>query len=245
MVSTRKSMNLPDHTPADPTQAAVSLFWTKRADQMSALADGGLAGGGARAAGHMDGIRDLVKTIFVEAGMPGSSIVNEPYLPGYYRARKRWDMAVVYRGSLVAAVEFKSMVGSVGKNINNRFEEALGNVTDARAAQQKFAAFGKVDPWFGYVFVLREDNETERVGTPVKALFSGDSVFAGMSYSQRFQEMLNRVLRDNIYQAGWFITTKIDRDGRVSFAEPLMTASGATFRTMVEARVNLIRKELG
>jgi hypothetical protein len=212
---------------------------------MSALADGGLAGGGARAAGHMNGIRDLVKTIFVEAGMPGSSIIDEPYLPGYYRARKRWDMAVVYRGSLVAAVEFKSMVGSVGKNINNRFEEALGNVTDARAAQQKFAAFGKIDPWFGYVFVLREDSETERVGTPVKALFAGDAAFARMSYSQRFQEMLNRVLRDNIYQAGWFITTKMDLDGRVSFAEPLMTASGAAFRTMVEARVNLIRKELG
>jgi hypothetical protein len=212
---------------------------------MSALADGGLAGGGARAAGHMNGVRDLVKTIFVEAGMPGSSIVYEPYLPGYYRARKRWDMAVVYKGSLVAAVEFKSMVGSVGKNINNRFEEALGNVTDARAAQQKFAAFGKIDPWFGYVFVLREDNETERAGTPVKSLFGGDPAFDRMSYSQRFQEMLNRVLRDNIYQAGWFITTKIDRDGRVSFAEPLMTASGAAFRTMVEARVNLIRKKLG
>lgn len=212
---------------------------------MAALADGGVAGGVARAAGHMNGIRDLVKAIFVEAGMPDSSIVYEPFLPGYYRARKRWDMAVFYKDSLVAAIEFKSMVGSVGKNINNRFEEALGSATDTWAAQQKFAAYGEIPPWFGYVFVLREDEETERPGRPTDALFSTDPAFAGMSYSQRYQEMLNRFLRDNIYQAGWFITTKVDPEGRVLFAEPLMTASGAAFRVMVEGRVNYIRKVLG
>jgi hypothetical protein len=60
----------------------------------------------------MNGIRDLVKNIFIEAGMPDDSIQYEPYLPGFYRARKRWDMAVKYRGALVAALEFKSQVGS-------------------------------------------------------------------------------------------------------------------------------------
>ena len=62
---------MPDYIPADPTQTAVSLFWTTRADQMAALADGGVAGGVARAAGHMNGIRDLVKAIFIEAGHAG------------------------------------------------------------------------------------------------------------------------------------------------------------------------------
>jgi hypothetical protein len=55
--------------------------------------------GGARAAGHMNGVRDLVRDIFIEAGIPQSSIIYEPYLPGYYRARKKWDMAVRYKGS--------------------------------------------------------------------------------------------------------------------------------------------------
>jgi len=40
---------LPDQIPDDPTQIAVLLFWTTRADQMAAFADGGAAGGGARA----------------------------------------------------------------------------------------------------------------------------------------------------------------------------------------------------
>jgi restriction endonuclease XhoI-like protein len=137
-------MNLPDQTPDDPTAAAVSLFWTNRSNQIAALADGGRAGGAARAGGHMNGIRDLVKWIFMDAGMPANSITYEPYLPGFYRPRKRWDMAVRYKGALVAALEFKSQVGSVGKNINNRFEEALGTAIDTWAAHTKLAAFGDI-----------------------------------------------------------------------------------------------------
>ena len=212
---------------------------------MAALADGGLSGGAARAAGHMDGIRDLVKWLFVDAGMPPGSVIYEPYLPGFYRPRKRWDMAVRYEGVLVAALEFKSQVGSVGKNINNRFEEALGTGTDTWAAQTKLTAYGDVPPWLGYVFVLREDEETECPDRPIDALFPADPAFVGMSYSQRYQEMLKRLIGDNIYQAGWFITTKTDDAGRVSYAEPLATASGKAFRAAVQGRVNYVRSVLG
>lgn len=235
---------MPHQTPDDPTQAAVSLFWTKRTYQIAALADGGLAGGAARAGGHMDGIRDLVKDIFIDAGMPENSVIYEPYLPGFYRPRKRWDMAVRYKGALVAALEFKSQVGSVGKNINNRFEEALGTGTDTWAAQGKLAAYGDVPPWLGYVFVIREDEETECPNRPTDALFPADPAFAGMSYSERYQEMLKRFISDNIYQAGWFITTKTDDAGRVTYGEPLATASGKAFRAAVQGRVNYVRSVL-
>lgn len=229
----------------DPTQAAVSLFWTKRADQIAKLADGGLAGGAARAAGHMNGIRDLVADLFVDAGLPRDSIVYEPYLPGYYRARKKWDLAVRYKGSLVAALEFKSQVGSVGKNINNRFEEALGTATDTWAAQNQFAAYGDIPPWLGYVFVLREDSETEEPDRPITALFEADKAFRGLSYSQRYQEMLRRFMGDNIYQGGWFITTKTDDEDHVAYSEPLPTASGRAFRAAVEGRVRYVRAVVG
>jgi len=188
----------------------------------------------------MNGIRDLVSQIFVDAGMPQDSIAHEPYLPGYYRARKRWDMAVRYKGALVAALEFKSQVGSVGKNINNRFEEALGTATDTWAAQTNFAAYGDVPPWLGYVFVLREDDETEAPNRSVKALFPVDETFRGMSYNQRYQEMLRRFMGDSVYQAGWFITTRIDDRGDVSYTEPLATASGKAFRAAVEGRVKYV-----
>jgi len=84
----------------------------------------------------MKDITNLVGSLFVQAGLPEDSIFLEPYLPGYYRVRKKWDMAVIYKGALVGAVEFKSQVGSVGKNINNRFEEALGTASDTWAAQR-------------------------------------------------------------------------------------------------------------
>jgi hypothetical protein len=192
----------------------------------------------------MNGIRDLVRWFFADAGMPLSAIVFEPYLPGFYRPRKRWDMAVRYKGALVAALEFKSQVGSVGKNINNRFEEALGTGTDTWAAQTKLAAYGDVPPWLGYVFVLCEDEETEYPDRPIDALFPADHAFTGMSYSQRYQEMLKRFIGDNIYQAGWFITTKADNAGRVTYAEPLATASGKAFRAAIQGRVNYVRSVL-
>jgi hypothetical protein len=235
---------LSDQVADDPTQIAVLLFWTTRADQLAALADGGAAGGGARAAAHMNGIRNLVRSIFIDAGMPESSVEYEPYLPGFYRPRKRWDMAVKYKGALVAALEFKSQVGSVGKNINNRFEEALGTGADTWAAQSKLAAYGEVPPWLGYVFVLREDEETEAPGRPINALFPADPAFRGMSYNQRYQEMVKRFMGDNIYQGGWFITTKMNETGQVSYTEPLATASGKAFRVAVQGRVNYVRSVL-
>ena len=153
-------------------------------------------------------------------------------------------MAVKYKGALVAALEFKSQVGSVGKNINNRFEEALGTGADTWAAQSKLAAYGEVPPWLGYVFVLREDKETESPDRSTNALFPADPAFEGMSYNQRYQEMLKRFMGDNIYQGGWFITTKTDKAGRVSYAEPLATASGKAFRVAVQGRVNYVRSVL-
>lgn len=227
--------------PEDPTQAAVSLFWTKRADQMAALADGGRAGGAARAGGHMNAVRSLVASMFVDAGLPDESLIAEPFLPGYFRARKRWDLAVKHKGTLVASVEFKSQVGSVGKNFNNRFEEALGSALDLWSAQSKNQAFGETPPWLGYVFILREDQESERPNLPIAALFPADETFRGMSYSERYQEMIKRFMNERVYQASWFLTTRQEPDGTVTYREPLAIASGKAFRTAIEGRVRFIQ----
>lgn len=192
----------------------------------------------------MNGVRDLVAGIFLDAGVPDSSITYEPFLPGYYRARKKWDLAVQYKGTLVAAVEFKSQVGSVGKNYNNRFEEALGTGADTWAAQRKNSAYGEVPPWLAYVLVLREDAETEKPNRSTKALFTTDPEFAGLSYSGRYQQMISRFVADNIYQAGWFITTRLTEDGTVQYSEPLATATGKSFRVAVQGRVNYVRSVL-
>jgi hypothetical protein len=57
--------------------------------------------------------------------------------------------------------------------------------------------------------------------------------------------MIRRFMGDNIYQGGWFITTKTDGEGRVSYCDPLATASGKAFRAAVEGRVRYVKAAVG
>lgn len=221
-------------------QSAVETFWTKRDEQIAKLKEGA-AGGAARANSHMRAFELLVSKVFRDAGIPNACIkIGKPTLPGYYRVSKQWDLVVIYEGHLVAAIEFKSQVGSVGKNYNNRFEEALGSATDVKAAQEEYAAYGEIPPWLAYVFVLQESTETER-SPRIKTLFQHDGAFDGLSYSQRYQLMIKRFLNHNIYHAGWFLTTKRSPDTGVTYVEPLPTACAATFVQAIKGRVNYIR----
>lgn len=144
---------------------------------------------------------------------------------------------MVHCGHLVAAVEFKSQVGSVGKNFNNRFEEALGTATDTLTAQRKFSPFGEVPPWLGYVFVLQESDETEQIGRDTSALFPVDPEFVGLLYNQRYQKMISRFLSDQIYHANWFVTTKRMQPTSVTYLQPLATATAVAFTAAVRGRV--------
>lgn len=162
---------------------------------------------------------------------------EEPYLPGYYRARKQWDLVVIYKGALVAAIELKSQVKEVGKNINNRFEEALGTATDTLASQVKNHVYGEIPPWLGYVFVLAEDAETEKKNRSTRALYQIDGAFLGTSYNERYQEMVRRFVSEKVYDAAWFIAT----DNKDSMKEPLVTATARTFAQAIAGRVDLVR----
>ncbi|WP_439943439.1 PaeR7I family type II restriction endonuclease [Streptomyces sp. BBFR115] len=227
-------------------QQAVQDFWTKRGEQRDNQEDGGRAGGEARANGHIKGFEVAVKQIFLDCGIPEEDIrTGRPYLPGYYRVRKQWDLVVLYKEVLVAALEFKSQVGSVGKNFNNRFEEALGSATDLAAAQKKNGPFGAVPPWLGYVFVLEETEETEKSSRQCHALFETDPIFKGMSYTQRYQEMISRFVGENVYDIGWFVTTQRMEDGSITYKEPLPTATARTLQVAIEGRVKLVKAMLG
>ena len=64
--------------------------------------------------------------------------------PGYFRATKKWDLIVVSNGALVLAMEFKSQARkSIGNNVNNRSEEAVGSAKDIWTAFRE-GRFGAV-----------------------------------------------------------------------------------------------------
>ncbi|MCE2925416.1 MAG: PaeR7I family type II restriction endonuclease, partial [Phycisphaeraceae bacterium] len=162
----------------DQVQEAVRHFWATRQRQ-SALQGGGKIGGkggnrakakdrGARSAvtagKQMDAFITLVRDLLVGAGVPGESVRtgSRLELPGWFRAEKQWDLVVVHREHLLAAVEFKSQVGpSFGNNFNNRTEESLGSATDIWAAYREGAFKPSLRPWLGY-FMLLEDCEASR-----------------------------------------------------------------------------------
>ncbi len=124
-----------DFAYAEQFREAIENFWLVRARQ------------GVRAGQHLDKLAELVGDIFVDEGFAEGNVLRRRQLelPGYYRSEKRWDLLVVYKNVLAAAIEFKSQVGSVGKNINNRAEEAVGSATDVWTAHRE-GRYGVVRP---------------------------------------------------------------------------------------------------
>jgi len=139
---------------------AIKHFWTTRDSQAIKQAEAGRADAGARSAvtggAQMNGFVHLIRDLLVEGGIPEASVYcrRSVELPGWFRPEKCRDLLVVVSGCLLAAIEFKSQVGSFGNNYNNRTEEALGSATDIWAAFRERAFKPSARPWLGYLMLL-------------------------------------------------------------------------------------------
>ena len=122
---------------------AVQYIWTGRLAQREKQAEAGKIDAGSRGdvtgGGHMGALELLVKDVLMEFGISEADIHTKQKLelPGYFRSTKKWDLLVVSRRQLVMALEFKSIGGSYGNNLNNRAEEALGNASDVWTAYRE------------------------------------------------------------------------------------------------------------
>src|SRR5690349_9297522 len=77
---------------------------------------------------HLEGLNQLVVDEISRTGAQDLELRTNraATLAGFYRASKSWDLLVLQGGSPVLAVEYKSMSGSEGKNLNNRADEVFG-----------------------------------------------------------------------------------------------------------------------
>lgn len=143
-------------------QAAVQQFWSGRDEALRKQIESGKLDAGTRGSvtsgGHMGAIEALVADLLIESGLPRADIKirvkdQRPQtrleLPGFFRAVKQWDLLVLREDQLIAALEFKSIVGSFGNNLNNRAEEAIGNASDLLTALRE-AQLGPVKPFLSY-----------------------------------------------------------------------------------------------
>jgi hypothetical protein len=236
-------------SPLDVEQAlakAVRHFWKTRNRQQTA--QGGKTGrkdAGARAAvtggKHADGFVELIAQIVRHAGLDGFSVrytdKKQRMLPGYFRPTKEWDLVVIHRDQLVAAVEVKSQVGSFGNNFNNRIEEALGNATDLQQAYSRGMFEPSARPWLGYLFMLEEAPGSI---APTKRIeldpFPVDEAFQSLSYAQRYEEVCLRLVRERLYDAACFFMSSAKEGVRGRIREPNRELSIRQFAVSLHAR---------
>ncbi len=215
---------------------AVQYIWTGRLKQREKQAEAGKIDAGSRGdvtgGGHMGALELLVKDLLIEFGIDKSEIFTKKKLelPGYFRSTKKWDLLVVSRQQLVMALEFKSISGSYGNNLNNRTEEALGNANDIWTAYRE-GRFGPAPrPLLGYLFLLRDE---PKVSKPVKNSephFQVDPAFVGASYARRAEILCRRLVLERLYDTACLVLSTNEEPTRIT--EP---AEDLSFRRFVAA----------
>lgn len=208
------SLELADYE--DRAREAIKLFWGNReAAQAAQIAAGNQDAGsrGAVTAGkNMDGFLAIAQNLVEANGLPLADICVQQRvltLPGFFRPTKLWDMLVVYRGELVAALEFKSQVGpSFGNNFNNRSEEAIGTAHDLWTAYRE-GAFGDdvPRPFLGWIMLLEDCDKSNAPVRDKEPHFPVDPEFKGASYAQRYDLLCKRLVQEGLYTSAAFLSS--------------------------------------
>jgi hypothetical protein len=225
-------------------RSAVRHFWDTRLQQSAKQGDTDSRDRGARSAvtggKQMDGFVRLVRELLIAAKVPESCIAIDKHveLPGWFRAEKKWDLVIVHESELLAAVEFKSQIGpSFGNNFNNRTEEALGSATDIWAAYREGAFKPSSRPFLGYLMLLED---CDRSRSPVKVVaphFPVFPEFRAASYRDRYAILIEKLLRDRLYDGACFLLSSATSAGNGDYLEPHPELTFAKFVSPLVAQV--------
>lgn len=194
---------------------AVMAFWGNREKARQKQIEAGTTDQGERAgvtAGkNMDGFIALVIDLVKANGLGHAQIHKQRALltlPGYFRPTKLWDLLVIDKGRLIAAIELKSQVGpSFGNNFNNRTEEAIGTAHDFQTAYRE-GAFGKHPrPFLAWMMMVEDAPESRRAVTDRSPHFKVFPEFQGASYLKRYDVLCQRLVKEQLYSTASIITS--------------------------------------
>ena len=188
---------------------AVKLWISAKETQGQKSLGGGNAQGGTRAqvtgGGHLAGVNQLIVDEIKATGATDLELRfnRRAVLAGWYRSSKAWDLLVVQRGKPILAVEYKSMAGSVGNNLNNRADEVFGIAEDARQAEEH----GVLPPNLrrAYIFLLEVTPDVQYPVDIGKPLGNPDPIFQDASYLDRMTIMCGRLRDTGLYHLVWAI----------------------------------------
>ncbi len=221
----------------DCIQKAVEFYWSVRLGQAKRQSQKGRSDTGTRGevtgGKQLDGFARIIETLASEAGFSAEEIFygkSELAVPGFYRPQKKWDFSIVRDGRLVAAVEFKSQIGSIGNNYNNRAEEVVGLAHDFWVAYRE-KAFGLIkQPWLGYLFLLEESEESSHPVAFFQSEIEPLSKFSDSSYQDRYRILCETLVLERDFSATSLLLSRRPIDaGSISFTEPLAALSVESF----------------
>ncbi|WP_286998921.1 MULTISPECIES: PaeR7I family type II restriction endonuclease [Comamonas] len=198
----------------DQARDAVKAFWGNReAAQRKQTETGNIDAGnrGAVTAGkNLDGFVALIQSLVKANGLAHAQIyVNKGLvvLPGYFRPTKQWDLLVLNGKRLVAALEFKSQVGSFGNNYNNRTEEAIGTAHCLWTAYRDGALGAEPQPFLGWLMVVEDTYESRAPVRNDQPHFPVFPEFNGASYLKRYDLLCQKLVKEKLYSAAALLAT--------------------------------------
>jgi hypothetical protein len=228
-------------------RSAVKRFWSTRENQaMRQAAKSGARDAGSRTAvtggKQLDGFVELVRDFLIDCGIEQTAIFcnQAAELPGWFRAEKKWDLLVVVKGQLIAAMEFKSQVGSFGNNFNNRSEESLGSATDIWTAYREGAFALSQRPWLGYVMVLEDVARLQNSVGVKEPHFPVFPEFRGASYAKRYEILLTKLVRERLYDSAALLLSNHTSAEDGSYRQPSTELSFESLLTSLRARATAI-----
>lgn len=219
----------------DHVRNAVQIFWATRKGAKVKLSQGG-ARDSVVSGKNMDGFIGLVEHVATHCGLPAHAVHRKTVaLPGFFRATKHWDALVIHDRRLLGVFEFKSHVGSFGKNINNRIEEVIGSAADlwvahnlgayearqappstiAQSAPALLNPVYQVDPrppFVGWLMLLEECARSTTEVRCVEPHFPVFPEFKGASYARRYQLLCERLVERRLYSAAALELTPTGKD---------------------------------
>ncbi len=230
-------------------RSAIRAFWSTRETQSGKQGEkSGVRDAGSRTAvtggAQMNGFISVIRDLLEESGIDKPVIFTERSveLPGWFRPEKKWDLLVVVDGCLIAAIEFKSQVGSFGNNYNNRTEEALGSATDIWAAYREGAFKPSSRPWLGYLMLLEEASESMRPVRAQEPHFEVFEEFKNASYAKRYEILLTKVVRERLYDSACFLMSNRETGPSGEYREPSSELSFGSFINSLMARAIACKK---
>jgi len=228
-------------------RTAVKQFWATRGNQSAkqGIKTGGRDAGNRTAVTggkQLDGFVELVHDFLIECKVKDSEIFlsKKVELPGWFRAEKKWDLLVVANGSLIAAMEFKSQVGSFGNNFNNRSEEVLGSATDIWTAYREGAFSISQRPWLGYLMLLEEVEASLAPVSVKEPHFPVFPEFRDVSYAKRYEILMTRLVRERLYDSAALLLSKQSDSKDGGHTEPSLELNFETLLTSLKMRAMAI-----